>query len=216
MPIGRVTVLNHLTLSGLPAFQKVLELSLPVNGSREIWLKLGHNEFIVGNFTPDGHFPIWSTRLTNPTDSRSRIRTKQHPDCWEYVSNWAKNHDGGVFFIPTQPIGYPLKNAIAVSDDIAAELDEGTAEEQWQKIAEFFEISGLEPAYIIHSGSKSYHPHWKATEHLPIEKTVYLRKLISIVLDSDTAIANPHQPMRMAGFSRREGSLYRTVEVGNL
>ncbi len=192
MPIGRVTVLNHLTLSGLPAFQKVLELSLPVNGSREIWLKLGHNEFIVGNFTPDGHFPIWSTRLTDPTDSQSRIRTKQHPDCWEFVSNWAKNHDGGVFFIPTQPQGYPLKSAITVSDDIAAELDEGTPIAQLRIIKEFVTISGLEPAYIIHSGSKSYHPHWKATEHLPIEETVYLRKLFCIALNSDTAIANPH------------------------
>ena len=104
-----------LTLSGLQAFQKILELTRPVNESRELWLKLGHNEFIVGNFTPDGHFPIWSTRLTDSTDSHSRIRTKQHPDCWEYVSNWARNNDGGVFFIPTQPQGYPLKSAIAVT-----------------------------------------------------------------------------------------------------
>ncbi len=200
--------LNNLTGSGLQAFQKILELTRPVDESRELWLKLGHNEFIVGNFTPDGHFPIWETTGSG----HNRIRTKQHPDCWEFVSNWAKNHDGGVSFIPTQPIGYPLKDAIAVSDDIAAELDEGTAEEQWQKIAEFFEISGLEPAYIIHSGSKSYHPHWKATEHLPIEKTVYLRKLFCIVLDSDTAIANPHQPMRMAGFFRSEKGREQTLE----
>ncbi|MGK7897180.1 MAG: hypothetical protein AB4372_27080, partial [Xenococcus sp. (in: cyanobacteria)] len=201
-------MLNPLTVSGLQAFQKILELTLPVNGSSEIWLKLGHNEFIVGNFTPDGHFPIWETN----SSGKNRIRTKQHPDCWEYLTNWARNNDGGVFFIPTQPIGYPLKDAIAFSDDIAAELDEGTAEEQWQKIAEFFELSGLEPAYIIHSGSKSYHPHWKATEHLPIEQTVYLRKLFGIALDSDTAIANPHQPMRMAGFFRREKGREQTLE----
>ena len=204
--------LNPLTVSGLQAFQKILELTRPVNESSELWLKLGHNEFIVGNFTPDGHFPIWSTRLTDPTDSVSRIRTQQHPDCWEYVSNWAKNNDGGVFFIPTQPIGYPLKEAIAVSDDIAAELDEGTPIAQLRIIKEFVTISGLEPAYIIHSGSKSYHPHWKATEHLPIEQTVYVRKLFCIALDSDTAIANPHQPMRMAGFHRREKGREQTLE----
>ncbi len=204
--------LNNLTVSGLQAWKKVLELTRPVNESRELWLKLGHNEFIVGNFTPDGHFPIWSTRLTDSTDSRSRIRTKQHPDCWEFVSNWAKNHDGGVFFIPTQPIGYPLKSAIAVSDDIAAELDEGTPIAQLRIIKEFVTISGLEPAYIIHSGSKSYHPHWKATEHLPIEQTIYLRQLVCIALNSDSAIANPHQPMRMAGFFRREKSREQTLE----
>ncbi len=201
-------MLNHQTLSGLQAFQKVLELTEPVDGSRELWLKLGHNKFIVGNYTTDGHFPIWETTGSG----KNRLRTFQHPDCWEFISNWAKNHDGGVFFIPTQPIGYPLKSASAFSDDIAAELDEGTPIEQLRIIKEFVTISGLEPAYIIHSGSKSYHPHWKATEHLPIEQTVYVRKLTCIALDSDTACANPHQPMRMAGFFRREKGREQTLE----
>ena len=97
-------MLNQLTLSGFPAWKKVLELTRPVNGSTELWLKLGHNKFIVGNYSPDGHFSIWET-----TDNgKNRIRTKQHPDCWSYVSNWAKNNDGGVFFVPTQPQGYPI------------------------------------------------------------------------------------------------------------
>ena len=205
-------MLNHLTLSGLPAFQRVLELTQPVDGSTEIWLKLGHDKFIVGNNRRDGHFPVWSTKLTDPNNPKSRVRTIRHPDCWEYVSNWAKNNDGGVFFIPTQPIGYPLKDAIALSDDVAAELDEGTPEEQLRIINSFVTISGLEPAYIIHSGSKSYHPHWKATEHLPIEETVYFRQLICIILNSDPAIANPHQPMRIAGFFRREKGSEQTLE----
>ncbi len=205
-------MLNHLTLSGLPAFQLVLELTLPVDGSRELWLKLGHNQFVVGNYTPDGHFPIWETKLTNPEDRRSRVKTIQHPDCWDFVSNWAKHNNGGVFFVPTQPQGFPIKDAIALSDDIAAELDEGTAEQQLQLISEFIEISGLNPSYIIHSGSKSYHPHWKAIEHLPIEQTVYLRQLLCIALNSDPAIANPHQPMRIAGFYRREKEREQTLE----
>ncbi len=212
MPSEEVAaMLNQLTLSGFPAFQKVLELTRPVDDSRELWLKLGHNKFIVGNYSPDGHFPIWET-----TDNgKNRIRTFQHPDCWEYVSNWARNNDGGVFFIPTQPQGYPIKEAIALSDDVAAELDEGTPEEQLRIINSFVTISGLEPAYIIHSGSKSYHPHWKATEHLPIEKTIYVRQLTCIALNSDPAIANPHQPMRIAGFYRREKGREQTLDYGS-
>ncbi len=196
---------------GKAGFERVLELTRPVNDSREIWLKLGHNQFVVGNYRTDGHFPIWETSGSG----RNRKKTKHHPDCWEYVSNWAKNNDGGVFFIPTQPQGYPIKSAISFSDDIAAELDEGTAQQQWDKIAEFVKISGLEPAYIIHSGSKSYHPHWKATDHLPIAQTIYLRQLLCIALNSDTAIANPHQPMRIAGFYRREKGREQTLEYSS-
>ena len=98
---------------------------------------------------------------------------------------------------------------------IEVESIEGTAEEQWSKIAEFVEISGLEPAYIIHSGSKSYHPHWKESEHLPIAQTIYLRQLICIALNADTAIANPHQPMRLAGFYRREKGREQTLEYSS-
>ncbi len=209
-------MLNQLTLSGAPAWKKVLELTRAVNGSKELWFKLGHNKFIVGNFTPDGHFQAWHTKGSG----KKRVRTKVIADFWEYASRWAKNNNGGVFYIPTQPQGYPTTEAIALSDDIAAELDEGTAIQQWDTIAEFVKISGLEPAYIIHSGSKSYHPHWKATEHLPIAQTIYLRQLLCIALNSDTAVseaaplatANPHQPMRIAGFYRREKSREQTLE----
>ena len=202
---------QQLRLTGLSAFQKILELTLPVDGSRELWLKLGHNKFIVGNYSPNGDFEAWHTKGSG----KDRVRTRLIRSCWSYVSNWAKNNDGGVFFVPTQPQGCPIKEACAVSDDVAAELDEGTSEEQWQKISEFVEISGLEPAYVIHSGSKSYHPHWKATEHLPIAQTVYLRQLICIALNSDPAISNPHQPMRIAGFCRRDKGREQTLEYWN-
>ena len=197
-----------LTLTGLAAFQKILELTKPVNGSKELWFKLGHDKFIVANYTPDGRMTAWHTKGSG----KKRVRTEVIPDFWEYASRWAKTNNGGVFYIPTQPQGYPLSEAIAVSDDVAAELDEGTPEQQLQIISEFVEISGLTPAFIIHSGSKSYHPHWKATEHLPIAQTKYLRKLICIALSSDPAIANPHQPMRLAGFYRREKGREQTLE----
>ncbi len=98
-------------IEGFEAFRRILSLTRPVGDSQEIWLKLGHNKFIVGDYNSDRKFGIWET----VGSGKNRKRTKQHPDCWEYVSHWAKNNDGGVFFIPTQPIGYPLAEAIAFS-----------------------------------------------------------------------------------------------------
>ncbi len=200
---------------GLAAFRRILELIQPVGDSKQIWLKINHNRFLVGDYTPDGHFAISETCLTDPDNPKSRILTKQHQDCWNYLSNWAKRNNGGVFYIPTQPQGLPIKDAVAVSDDIAAELDEGTIQEQWKKILEFVTISGLFAAFIIFSGSKSYHVHFKATSHLPIEQRTYLTQLLCIALSSDPAIANPHQPMRIAGFYRKEKGKEQTLEYSS-
>ena len=198
-----------LNIKDFEAFKKVLELTYPVYDSYELWFKLGHNKFIVCNFTKDGRFEAYHTK----GKGKNRIRTALIPDAWNYLSEWSRNNDGGVFYIPTQPQGNPLKSEIAVSDDIAAELDEGTLEEQWQKISEFSQISGLKPSFVIFSGSKSYHIHWKAIGHLPIEQTMYLRRLVCIALNADSAIAsNPAQPMRIAGFYRKEKGKEQTLE----
>ena len=76
----------------------------------------------MGDYNLSGRFGVWETS----GKGTNRIKTNYHSDCWEFVSNWCRNNDGGVFFIPTQPIGYPLKDYIKKSDDIAAELDNGT------------------------------------------------------------------------------------------
>ncbi len=63
---------------GREGFRRILSLTSPVGDSHEIWLKLGHDKFIVGDSTTDGHFPIWSTSGSG----KNRKRTRQHPDCW--------------------------------------------------------------------------------------------------------------------------------------
>jgi len=197
-----ITPLSH-PLEGKEAFQKALELIRPLDGSTEIWLKLGSNIFVTGEFSPDGDFLIYATYKTGETADTRQIGAQLGP-AYDIIRDWSENHDGGVFYIPTQPQGYPGKGAIAYSDDIAAELDSGTPDEQWEMIKEFVAITGLNPALIAHSGGKSYHPHWKGIEHFPIEQTIYLRQLLAIALDSDITITNPHQPMRKPGFFRRE------------
>ena len=68
--------MKHELIRGREGFKEILRLTSPVGDSHEIWLKLGHDQFIVGDYSPDGHFPIWSTSGSG----KNRKRTKQHPD----------------------------------------------------------------------------------------------------------------------------------------
>ncbi len=200
-----------LNLIGLKAFQIFLSKLSPVGESREIWIKLGHNQFYVGDFDTTGNFQISQTKLLDSQNSLSRVRTYKILYAYNYISQSCKTNEGGAFFIPSQPQGLPLKANVEVSDDIAAELDSGTAEEQWDTIWHFVEISGLKPSYIVHSGGKSYHPHWKLDKHQDIDRITRLKKLLAIALHSDPAVVNPHQPMRLPGFYRKEKGAYQSL-----
>jgi hypothetical protein len=191
--------LDRVEITGLEAFDLALSELQPVDSSQEIWLKYGHESFVVmDTFDPTG--PCWETK-GNGTE---RVRTIQHPNRYDFLVNKEKKHGGGVFLLHSQPQDYPLKECVSVSDNICVELDDGTPEEQWDKLSEFVHLSGLESQKILTSGGKSYHAHWQGTEHFPIEETVYLRRLMAIALRSDPAACNPHQPMRVEGFDRHE------------
>ena len=200
-----------LNLIGLEAFQIFLSKLSPVGESREIWIKLGHNQFYVGDFDTTGNFVIAQTKLLDSQNSLSRVKGVNKSCAYNYISQWCDRNNGGAFFIPSQPQGLPLKANVEVSDDIAAELDSQTAEEQWDTIWHFVEISGLKPSYIVHSGGKSYHPHWKLDKHQDINRITRLKKLLAIALHSDPAVVNPHQPMRLPGFYRKEKGAYQSL-----
>lgn len=198
-------------LNKFSAFKKIIELTKPVLGSQEIWFKLGPQKVAVAKFDRSGKFPIWETKLKNSNDSKSRILTQKHHDAYKYLRSWSEKKSGGISFIPSQPQGFPLKNCIEVSDSIAVEFDDIPLEKQQILLDDFARITGLQPAYIIFSGNKSYHAHWKTNEHIDVEKIVYLRRLMAIALSSDYSIANIHQPLRMAGFLRRETGKEQTL-----
>ena len=200
---------------GLAAFRRVLELIQPVGDSHKIWLKLGKNKFIVGDYTTDGHYSVWETCLTDPNDPKSRIFTKRHDDAWEFISNWAKHNNGGVCFLHHQPQEFPINESVTVSNSVAVELDDGTIQEQWDKIAKFVKISGLFPALINHSGNKSLHIEIRTDSPLSIEEIIYLMRLLCIALASDPAFASPHQGIRMPGFFRKETGKEQTLEYSS-
>ncbi len=200
---------------GLAAFRRVLELIQPVGDSNKIWLKLGKNKFIVGNYTTDGHYSVWETQLTDPNNPKSRIFTRRHDDAWEFISNWSKHNNGGVCFLHHQPQEFPINDAVRVSNSVAVELDDGTIQKQWDKIAKFIQISGLCPALIIFSANKSLHIKFLTDSPLSIEEIIYLTRLLCIALASDPAFASPHQGIRMPGFFRKETGKEQTLEYSS-
>lgn len=196
---SQVTALEQISVTSFAAFELALSELGPVDGSKQIWLKYGHDRFVVADsFDPTG--PCWETKGSGT----ERVRTVQHPNLYEFLVSKEKEYGGGVFLLYSQPQGYPLKECVAVSDNIPAELDNGTPDEQWGKLSEFSDLSGLKPRKILTSGGKSYHEHFGGADHFPVAQAVYLRRLLAIALMSDPAVCNPHQPMRVEGFDRHE------------
>ena len=187
-------------LSPFEQFNAFVSVLRPKDGSTEIWFKLGHNKFLVGEFDYSGRFKIYTTKGTGA----DRQRDYEISDGFDRLSRAARSQDGGVFYIPTQPIGAPTKEAVTSTDDIGIELDSLTREEQLERYAEFTRVTGLEWALLLSSGGKSIHAHLKLDEHYPVEQAQFLRQLVCLGLRSDPVTARLHQPMRVPGFWRKE------------
>ena len=114
-----MSVLEHQCIVGKEAFGIFLSTLAPVGNSKEIWFKQGHNKFLVGEYNESGDFEISETKLSDPTDSTSRIKTTVHDNVWEYFSSQCAGSDGGLCYLPSQPQGLPLKAYVEVSDNIS-------------------------------------------------------------------------------------------------
>ncbi len=194
-------------LTDFAAFQKCVERIHPAGGT--IWLKFSHNQFFTGQSNLTGKFGIWATEGQG-TDRKKTIFIQ---DAFVHLSALSQAHAaGGVFYIPGQPTDFPLKDYCVEAADIGAEMDDGTAEEQWQRIEWLSAVSGLEPGLIINSGGTSAHPHWFLDTPISIAQATHLKKLLAIALLSDPAVVNPHQPMRIAGFYRQEKGKEQTLD----
>ena len=170
------------------------------DGNCEIWFKQGDTNLFVGNFNQSGRFIIRETI----GQGKDRKRLKPVGTAWNYLSQRCQEQDGGVTYIPTQPIGFPLAGCVTETDDIGIEMDSLSVEDQWTKYEEFRRITGLNYATRLTSGGKSIHAHLKAFKHLPLEQANYLRRLAIVAFMSDPVTERPHQPMRFAGFWRKE------------
>ncbi len=193
-------------LTGFAAFKKCIERIYP-DGSTA-WFKFSHDKFFTGFAQTSGEFGIWATE-GGDTDRKKKDFI---PDAYSFLSKLSKSKPGGVFYLPGKPTEFPLKDYCFAASDIGAEMDDGTTEEQWQRVEWFATVSSLEPGLIIGSGGKSIHGHWFLDSAIPIAEATYLKKLVAIALLSDPTIVSPHQPMRIAGFHRWEKGREQTLD----
>lgn len=173
-----------------------------------IWIKFGHATFFKGVVQKDGNIKISKTQ---GGEENRRITQEHYIDGYGHLSHLANQKDGGVFYIPGKPSELPLKKYATASNDIGAEMDDGTEEEQWERIGLLSQF-GLTPTFVVGSGGKSAHPHLMLAETVPISKWQFFSRMMSIVLIGDPAVTNPHQPMRVPGFFRKEKGREQTLE----
>jgi hypothetical protein len=190
-------------ITGREAFELFNATLKPINGSEEVWYKVGTNRFYVADsFDPDA--PLWSTKLTVDNDPTSRVRVQIVGKTFPFLRRESETKDGGILYLKNQPQGLPLKENVIESNRIVAELDKPEERlEQWKIVLDFQEKSGL-LLTILDSGSKSLHNHLRVTVNLPIAKIQYFTRLFAIAVMGDPVMENPHQPVRIPGFTRKE------------
>ena len=199
-------------LTGPEAVSAFLSTLKPKNGSREIWLKLGHGHFFKAEWTEDGSFiNATSTKVTETGKSESRVETYPVDDLLNHLLNESKFKDGGVFYIPTQPQGIPTAECVDSTDNIGLEMDDDNIDIQIKKYERFVRVTGLDFSSLLTSGGKSIHAHIKIDDHIPFDKATYLRRLVVIALKTDPVCDRAHQPMRFPGFYRKEKSQYQEL-----
>lgn len=192
-----ISSLERINIVGLEAFQAFSSAQRPKEGNGQFWFKLGQDNFYNCALLSDGQ--IIATRSYGNGANRKNGKTIGFGE----LCRLSKTQDGGVFYLPDQPLGAPLKDFVAESDDLRAEFDEGTQDQQWEKI-EAIAACGLVPTFTLTSGGKSLHAHWKLDQFLPVAQVQNLNRIIAILLLSDPAVTHVPQPMRAPGFFRKE------------
>ncbi|PSB30173.1 hypothetical protein [Stenomitos frigidus] len=187
-------------LSDKEAFKAQISTLQPKDGNSEIWFKLGHNKFYVGNFSKSGRFLLWET----VGQGKDRKRGKLVGTAFEFLREKSQTEEGGVFYNPTQPIGLPVTGCVDSTDDIGIEMDSLSTEDQLGKYELLNQVARINYASLLSSGGRSIHAHIKADQHLPLEQANYLRRLAIVAFMSDPVTERLHQPMRIAGFYRKE------------
>ncbi|MBD3882459.1 hypothetical protein IFO70_11875 [Phormidium tenue FACHB-886] len=200
VPIEAPPTSTSAGLTGIEAFQAFLSTLQPKNGSTELWLKVGNDRFYTGDFNSSGRFQLWATKGTE----QSRRRSHCVGDAFEFLDRESRKSDGGVLYIPTQPLGTPTACCVNSTDDIGIEMDGISTDAQLSKYQTFSQVTGLTFSSLITSGGKSIHGHLKTNVHSSLGKATYLRRLAILAFLSDPVTERPHQPMRSPGFFRTE------------
>jgi uncharacterized protein (DUF927 family) len=197
---------------GVDQCRQFLKGLRPKDESREIWVKFGHDSIYRATWDEKGNLSGIATSLVTKSDPSSRTnKGKPIPDLIKHLHSLSQKEDGGVFFVPTQPIGLPLAECVTSTDDIGIEMDHLPMDEQKSVIAAFCKVTGLEFASVLTSGGTSIHLHLKMDGHYPVEVMEYFRRMAVIAFQSDPVTVRLHQPMRLPGFFRKEKDAYQEL-----
>ncbi|BAQ63213.1 hypothetical protein GM3708_3619 (plasmid) [Geminocystis sp. NIES-3708] len=130
---------------------------------------------------------------------------------YDFLLNLSYEKEGGGFFGCSDGTAiYPLKSHQKYSTQVVTEIDDLPHDKQLEIYQRFGEVSKLTP-YLISSGGKSVHGHLLLNQHTPIDKVVYLRRLLCLIVDGDPAVTRPHQPFRLPTFYRKEKGIYQAI-----
>lgn len=184
----------------------------PKGDNFELWVKFGHDTFYRAQWDCEGNLSGVETKLATKGDPTSRVATgKPIPNLLGHLSARALREPGGVFYLPTQPLGLPLAECVTETDDLGVEIDSLPLDRQRALVEEFTEVTGLNPASVLTSGGVSVHAHFKTEQHVPVEDLAFYRALAVISFQSDPVTVRLHQPMRLPGFFRQEKGAYQEL-----
>lgn len=216
--------LTKTLITGFDAFKLFCSLQSPKPEGSEFWFKLGHNWFFHGELSQTGEFTI-TRSLGSREKGRRDVNVSHNPlfingpaqavnlPAFKTFNLLSKKKDGGVFYLPDQPVGAPEKDRVTTSNDVRCEFDDGTTQEQWGRLEEFTRLTGLAPTFSLSSGGKSIHAHWKLDKFYPIADVVYLNRLVAVLMLSDEAVSHVPQPMRCPGFNRKGKGHQAIIQV---
>ena len=133
------------------------------------------------------------------------------PASWGEIEQLAR--DGwNVFSHPNHVAGGLGNKHAQCFTSLFYEIDDGSIEEQWQKIA-YLKSLGLAPAVVVFSGGKSLHVYIRLENPVNAERWLKLNRMLTIVMNGDPAINTLARAMRLPGVVRVKNGQQNEVAI---
>ncbi|NER26440.1 MAG: hypothetical protein F6J89_02135 [Symploca sp. SIO1C4] len=214
--------------------QPIIRLEAPLTGDtatrtqlaifrtpgEQLWVKVNNNQPHCGIVT--AQFNQQVTKAVNPKHPDGT--PQRHPEdgnkVWQLTGK--SYHNGNsyyqrlaaegdqIFVIPNLAVNGIRAKDITECRFCFVESDDGTIDEQWQKLVNFVNQTGLTPRLVVFSGGKSLHIYWELLGGTSTEDWQKLQRKLILIFHSDPQIANPNREMRLAGVQR--GDKQVTIE----
>jgi hypothetical protein len=133
--------------------------------------------------------------------TRWQARRTRYADGWKLAFRLS-SQGATVSFYPNQPRHGVGNHHVSQCPCLFYEMDDRPIADQFLAVKALNQQTGLEPAAIVHSGSKSLHVYFRSTQPLDPETWLRLNRKLAIVQNSDPQICNLARSMRLPGMVR--------------